>query len=158
MCGGKLDESVSKIWGTCHLVFIEMKVQSKTSLDQFMKYLLLSILADQQADKSRKLHLLYISKNGLHELFEEKYSSMDEAKDALITMVLPTISKNGGMDLLPYHDQIRTAVNRVNLCFCTYSDFYNLLQKKMAQANHPVMIKLMQGICRELEDRDMSHV
>jgi hypothetical protein len=34
MCGGKLDESVSKIWGTCHLPFFSL-LSVSTSLLHF---------------------------------------------------------------------------------------------------------------------------
>lgn len=137
---------------------IEMKIEAKSSLEQLMKYLLLSILADEHGETKRKTHLLFMAKYELPDLFIENVSTMEEARSALIQMTLPNKSKNGNIDLTQYHNQILDTAKRANLCFYTYKDFYNLLQEKMLKDNHPVIIKLMEGICNELEIRNMIQI
>jgi hypothetical protein len=139
------------------LLFIEMKVESKTSLEQFMKYLLLSIITDEHEGKRRRpLYLLYIGKYDFDHLFQEKFASVEEAKAALIKMSLPEKTKNGGRDMRPYHENIRKSAKNVRLSYRTYTDLYALLRTKLQEQHNETVTKLMEGMCNEMEMRGFT--
>lgn len=146
--------------GRQSLVGIEMKVSAKSSLDQCMKYFLLSLLEGEALKNQKIFHLLFIGKGNFSNLFEERFESVGELQKAFAAFSMPDTSRNGGIDLKRYHEKIRKLAQKAEIAYISYGDMYNFFKEereKYAGGNNgaETVCKLIDGLLDEIRAREL---
>jgi len=158
---GRVTQPDILLFGQQSLAAIEMKVAAKSSLEQLMKYLLLSLLENDVSGKPRMFHLLFLGKDDFTKLFKEGYNNIAELREAFMSFALPKKSRNGGIDLTPYHERLRRLGQEANISYLSYRDLSAVLRQIMAPYNgnepgHEVIRKLISGLLNELHLRKLD--
>jgi len=145
-------------YGQKSLVGIEMKISAKSSLDQLMKYLVLSLLENEAADSQKQFYLLFLGKGDFTDLFKEKFASIDEMRKAFLAHPIPKKSRNGGIILEHYEEKLRKLSQNATIAYLNYGDLVALLlaQREMYiddTAGNEVIRKLIDGLIQEIRSR-----
>jgi len=131
-------------------IFIEMKINSKSSLEQLMKYIFLHIKDCERVWKNKKLNLIYLAKWEFKNLFKEKFNNIDELKKEFQDFEIPKITKKGNNNLEEYFEKIKEIWKNMDIDFISYLDFKNFCIK-----NRKSNEKLFSWIINELENRKL---
>ncbi|MEP6644474.1 MAG: hypothetical protein ABJA69_08240 [Acidobacteriaceae bacterium] len=65
------------------IVSIEMKLKSKSSIDQVTKYALLGLVMKKREQQQKQHYLLLLGRGTLEKQFKEKFGTIDDLKQAL---------------------------------------------------------------------------
>lgn len=143
------------------LLCIEMKINAKSSLEQVMKYAMLSVFDDMQASKQRDFYLLFIGKSTFRNLWKQKYEGVQELRTALSKYELPAKTRKGHLDIAEYHDQIRQKFRTMEISFINYQNLADILRSEHEglpsdQEYTGIYSKLLSGLVNELAIRGLA--
>lgn len=144
------------------VVSIEMKIKSKSSLEQILKYALLGLAIENQDRKSKerylkKHYLLLLGPGTFSAQFRARFETIDKLRDATIREDLASFLENKPSSL---RDQQRLEGIRseMRIQFLGYAGLISFLRSKLPDVTDEspaaeVYRKLIQGLCDEIEIR-----
>ena len=143
--------------GKKNIVAIEMKLEAKTTLIQYIKYILLNILYQENAGTKKEFHLLYLTKNGLERLWDKRDINLENLSDKVRDIDLSAFKGKGSIKIEPYRQQVLSLIlNTEQLVAHTdYQSFDNLLKQELDTTENEIFRKLLLGIIDELKDRNL---
>lgn len=136
---------------------IECKIDSKSSLEQLLKYGALHASADARSP-GRKHALLYVSPRGRETVFPTPFADWDDlkrqAKDALAGELKGALRSA--------RDDVRASIpnglDKMMIGHCTFADLARLVEQHRIEAspsNDGVAERLYSGLIREIERRGL---
>jgi len=131
-------------------IFIEMKINSKSSLEQLMKYIFLHIKDCERTGEDKKLILIFLAKWNFKNLFKEKYKDIWELKKEFQEFNIPKITKKWNNNLEKYFKKIKEIWKDMEIDFINYWEFKNFCIK-----NKNSNEKLFSWIIDELDNRKL---
>ncbi len=143
---------------------IELKIGSKSNIEQVAKYLLLHQLNKLSYEKEKQLYLLYLSPSSFSSLWSEKFKSKSELiscfKDNDFTKLREKTKNNISESTW---DSALSLIDEVEIEAITYNQFYELLIKyrdsiDMTQKYSDIADSLFLGIINELESRNVTKI
>ena len=143
------------------VVAIEMKLDSKTSLEQLVKYAMLFAFEKEISGKDKNLHLIYLTKCEFPRMFKEKIVDMDDLTSKFDTTLIPDKTKSGNVELHGIKNEIVDVLKKMNICFITYTEFYNIIREikdgiDTTERYSDMLISLTDGMLNELESRNLA--
>jgi hypothetical protein len=144
-----------------NIVGIELKLESKSSLEQIYKYAMLFNFEKDISGKDKNLYLIYITKNDFPSIFKEKFRSEDLVKSKFSINQIPDKTKKGNISLLDKKKDIVATLNKTNIYFLTFTDYYEILNKiktdiDVSDKYSDMLLMLINGLLNELETRQLS--
>jgi len=112
------------IWDSTN-IFIEMKLNSKSSLEQFMKYIFLHIKDCERVKKEKRLILIFLSKWDFSALFKEEIYNIDDLKNKFNKYKINDYTRKWNVNLVNYKSKIYDVANAMDIWHVTYDWFYN---------------------------------
>ena len=138
-------------------IFIEMKINSKSSLEQLMKYIYLHIKDCERENKEKKLVLIFLWNWEFKNLWKEKYENIDKLKEEFSCYEVADETKKWKVDLRKYKDKIKHLANDMNIWFFNYTDFNNFCLKNIKEnKNDEILVKLLSGLVEEINKRKLK--
>lgn len=139
--------------GVNNRVMIEMKLGTKTSLDQYYKYLLFTHFMEMETGKKSN-HLIYLANESMSRTWKEKFASEQEIKQTFTTDVLPKISKKGKINVEAIAKQLADISKDLNIGFINYQSLYDLLENAISDnKDDEILVNLYKGFNQELIKR-----
>jgi len=142
---------------------IEMKIGAKSSLEQVYKYSLLHWLEQEHNKKSKKSLLLYIGKDDFTSLWRERFSTIEELKEAVVTSDIEKLkTKASKIEKVEVNwDEVKKLVEETTVAYCSYSQFATMLKASANQLPKnneatETVVKLFSGLYSELKGRGLT--
>jgi len=141
------------------VVSLEMKINAKSSINQFLKYLLLG-LADEMSSKHKKEHYLgFIGTDSFSSLWKSEYKSPAELKKAAESELAVFLSEKGD-HFVKHLPRFHEILSSVNVGFVTYRDIAKILIKSRPPTSDEsegagVYRRLIQGLLSDLKVRKL---
>jgi hypothetical protein len=142
------------------LVSLEMKITAKSSIEQFLKYLLLG-LADEIASKHKKEHCLgFIGPDTFSALWKSGYKTPAELKKAAGKTDLAGFLGENGDQFVKHLPRFKEILASVNVGFITYGDLSKILKNSQPSAADKsegagVYRRLIKGLVEDLREREL---
>ena len=146
------------------VVSIEMKIKSKCSVDQVLKYALLGLAVEIQQEAPKEHYLVLLGSGDITKQFPERFRSSDELTVAIKEKEV--LSKFLAEKPLVFRqDQQRQRlewiVDHIKVRFLNYKDLTDILEEATPQqddqsAGAEVYRNLTNGLCREISRRKLS--
>ena len=134
-------------------VMIEMKTGTKTSLNQYYKYLLFTYFMDKET-KPQTSYLIYLAKDSLERTWREKFTSQEAIKHAFESYDIPIKSKKGNIDTGLLANKLRDVSGEMSIGFLTYQDLFNILENEISEnVDNEILVNLYSGFNQELTKR-----
>ncbi len=138
-------------------IFIEMKINAKSSLEQLMKYIFLHIKDCERENKQKELNLIFLWKNNFSNLWKEKFENIDELKAEFKKYEISDKMKKWDVDLLEYKEKIKEFWIEMNIWFLNYIDFSNFCEKQVKEnKNDDKLIWLFEWLIQEFNERKLK--
>ena len=138
-------------------IFIEMKINSKASLEQLMKYIFLHIKDCEREKTEKKLILLFLWKWEFKNLWKEKYKDIDELKEKFLNYKIPDETKKWKVDLIKYKKKIKKFSEDMDIWFLNYTYLRNFCFENIEKnKNDEILIKLLNWLVEEIERRKLK--
>lgn len=143
--------------GTKSLLALEVKLDSTSSMDQLMKYLLLFVLLKKKMKNIKKYNLVFLAKNEFRNVWNDELKDTDEILKEFETYEIPDFTAKGGIDIRPFKKEIRDVVLHATISFVNFTGVSSLLDREKEQLKNKRLgkgwIKFIEGIQKELRDR-----
>ncbi len=142
---------------------IEMKIGSKSSLEQVYKYSLLHWLEQEHSTFTKKSFLLYMGRNSFSDLWTESFSTTEELKKQVLASDIDNlkikVSKNETTSIK--WEEVQSLLDNTAIAYCSYSEFATLLREFPIQLSEKseafeTIEKLFNGLYLELERRGLT--
>jgi len=141
--------------GKKNRVMIEMKIGSKTNLDQYYKYLLFTYFMDKES-KLDSNYLIYLAKGTMAHAWKEKFNNQAEIKRSFEVYVMPEKSKKGRIDTASISSDLLSISKDMKIGFLSYQDLFDILEKEVANnMNNEILVNLYRGFSQELMKRHL---
>jgi hypothetical protein len=146
------------------VVSIEMKIKSKCSVDQVLKYALLgqAVEIQQKEQKEQKEHYLVLLGSGaITSQFPKGFKSSDELTDAIKKEDLTKFLANKPKVFRQNPQHLQRIVEHMNVKFLNYRDLTDILKGAIPpqadqSAGAEVYKNLINGLCNEISRRKLS--
>lgn len=142
---------------------IEMKIGSKSSLEQVYKYALLHWLEQKHSNTKKKSILLYIGKGDFKSLWTKKYLNTDELIQSAIEFDIEHLKGKASRteNININWDEVRNVLLETRIGYCSYTEFASILTnyKKQIPSNiecSETLEKLIGGLYCELTRRGLA--
>lgn len=94
-------------------------------------------------------------------MFKEKIVDMNDLTSRFDTSLIPDKTKSGNVALHSIKGNIVDILRKMNICFVTYTEFYNIIRELRAGIDSSdkysdMLISLMTGMMNELEARNLA--
>jgi len=142
---------------------IEMKIRTKSSLEQVYKYALLHWLEQQHSNKNKQSVLLYIGIGSFQNLWSDKFISEQNLIDSVLSSDLNVlksrVEKFENIDI--NWTEVDSILSNTIIRHCTYDDFNNLLNKYIKSSivetiSYETLTKLFNGLSLEMKRRRLT--
>ena len=136
----------------------DRKITAKSSIEQFLKYLLLG-LADEIASKHKKEHCLgFIGPDTFSALWKSGYKTPAELKKAAGKTDLAGFLGENGDQFVKHLPRFKEILASVNVGFITYGDLSKILKNSQPSAADKsegagVYRRLIKGLVEDLQER-----
>lgn len=140
--------------GGKQVIAIEMKIKYDSDLEQLMKYLLLNVIYQEERKITLPYKILFLGPGKFENLWKDSYKNVDELKNAFKNYKFPRKTKKGNITLKEYIDKINLLLNRCEISYINYNDFFRILKKEQKTGSE-VYGKLLDGIVKELINRKL---
>jgi hypothetical protein len=142
------------------VVSIEMKIKSKCSVDQVLKYALLGRAVEIQQGKQKEHYLVLLGPGAIQNQFAQRFKSSDELADALKKQDLIKFLGNKPPIFSQDRDHLQRIVEHMNVRFLNYEELTNILavaipQRSDQSAGAEVYRNLINGLCHEMSRRQL---
>lgn len=139
-----------------HNVFIELKVGSKTSMEQYLKYLFLHCLDERFHRRMKELVIIYSAPKALASITKEKFESTDSFKRAVHIG-----DELSGRDISDYQRRMRELHNQSHLVFWSFDEVIHRIETLLLHGDAPSHAlesyqKLTSGMIREFKRRKVA--
>ncbi len=139
------------------VVSIEMKVRSKCSVDQVLKYALLGLAVEICEQKQKEHYLVLLDPGVLASQFPEQFESIDRLRDAVALEDLTCFLRNKPRTLRD-EKRLQQIVQEMHVQFLSYAGLTSFLQRSGPpptdqSAGAEVYRKLLDGLCDEINNR-----
>jgi hypothetical protein len=145
------------------IVSIELKIKSKSSVNQALKYAFLGLAADLKQGVDRKHYLAFMAPGKFSNLWLDGFQTVDELKYAMILAASTFQMKSRTIDSDLYRPKFVQLITDMSISFINYRDFSNLLQKELdlipeSSVASETYKKLLQGMIDEIRapQRDIA--
>lgn len=144
------------------VVSIEMKIGSKCTVEQILKYALLGLAVEIKRGKQPLRHYLILLGSGsLAAQFREKFATVIDLKAKVEGIDLVGFLRNKPADFRQLQERLTKIVHAIQVRFCSYSRLSDLLNSSAPpQADQSdgaqVYRKLISGLVKELELRKLD--
>lgn len=145
--------------GRNSLLAIEVKLDSTSNLDQFMKYLLLYVLIKKKVKTIKKFNLIFLAKDGFKNIWKQNFKDKNELLKEFKKYKIPNHTTKGGIEIRPYKSEIRNVMKDTTISFINFSDFSQLLDKEKDKFKNKELglswIEFIEGLQKELINRKL---
>jgi len=143
------------------LVCIEMKVGSKCSVSQVLKYALLGLAVEIRQERPKEHYLALLGSGKFTSQFRKHFESPDQLKLELADADLTAFLGTQPIHLSQHQDRFNQIVKQLHLGFLTYGDFAHFLRSAIPSTSDQspgaeVYRKLISGLLDELRRRKLS--
>lgn len=156
---GLKDFSQPDFWfiGEKHIIAVEMKLEAKSSVLQFIKYLTLNLLYQESKKINKEFHLIYLTKNGIENLWDKRDINLENLSDKVRDIDLSAFKGKGSIKLEPYRQQVLSLMLDTErlVAHTDYQSFGDLLKQELDTTENEIFRKLLLGIIDELKDRNL---
>jgi hypothetical protein len=146
--------------GENNIVAIEMKIDAKTSLEQYMKYLLFNMLYQAKMGTNKQFWLLFLGKNTPEKLWTEGFTTFEQAKEAFKLLDLPAKSNKGGIHLQEIKPSLNELSDNTTVSYTTYAQLQSLIHNKIELLSQDdssySYSRLLNGMADELKSRELN--
>lgn len=145
--------------GKDSLLAIEVKLDSTSSLDQFMKYLFLYVLIKKKIKTIKKFHLIFLAKDEFKSIWKQKFKDKNELLGAFRKYKIPVKTAKGGISIKPYKEEIINAIKEAEIHFINFQNLSHFLdgEKSKLKGNKLELgwVKFIEGLQAELKNRKL---
>jgi hypothetical protein len=139
------------------VVSIEMKIKSKCSVDQVLKYALLGLAVEIREKRQKKHYLVLLGPGALTTQFPQRFESIDILSEAVRREDLNSFLGNKPRALRE-QERLQQIVQDMNVHFLSYAGLTSFLQRSVPplddrSAGAEVYRKLVGGLCDEISNR-----
>ncbi len=156
---GLKDFSQPDFWfvGEKHIIAVEMKLEAQSSVLQFLKYLTLNILYQESKKTNKEFHLLYLTRNGIDQLWDKRDVNFENLYDKVHDIDLNAFKGKGSIKLESYRQQVLSLVQNTEqlVAHTNYKSFGDLLKQELDTTENEIFKKLLLGTIDELKDRNL---
>jgi hypothetical protein len=125
-----------------YAVYVELKVESKSKLQQYYKYLKLHKKIEEHYQRKLKMVMIFLTKHEFSDLFEEGFGDFDEIKKALISNY-------------PEESEIFELSKECNIKQLNYEEFFNHIIGLASDERNLILDKMVEGLRVELQKREL---
>jgi hypothetical protein len=112
------------------LLALEVKVDSVSSLDQFMKYLFLYVLIKKDLPHIKNFNLVFLAKDEFKNIWKEKIENKDDLIEEFRSYKMPKRTAKGGINISLYRAEILEIIKETNIYFINFQDLSNFIEKE----------------------------
>lgn len=145
--------------GKHSLLAIEVKLDSWSSLDQLMKYLLLYVLLKKKLKHVKRFSLVYLAKDKFDGIWEQEYKDKDELLEAFRKYEIPDYTAKGDINIKPYKKAILKAIEETDIHFVNFQKFSSFLDSEKKKLGRSELgrgwANFMDGLKGELKSRKL---
>jgi hypothetical protein len=146
--------------GKHSLLAIEVKLDSRSSLDQLMKYLFLFVLLKKKLKHVNRFSLVYLAKDEFSGIWEQEYKDKDELLEAFRNYEMPDCTAKGDINIKPYKKAILKVIEETDIHFVNFrrfSSYLDLEKKKLGRSElGKGWLKFIEGMQSELKRRKLT--
>jgi hypothetical protein len=130
-------------------VSIEMKVKSKSSIDQLQKYALLGLVLEKQEHRKKQHYLLLLGRGNLTQQFKDRFETVGDLKKQALAEIVVSDFLSKKRKWQSDKERFCEILRGMKIAFWNYADFSNFLQ-----AARPSELDTSLGaeVCRKLFD------
>jgi len=145
------------------VVSVEMKIKSKCSVSQVLKYALLGLAIERQQKAQKQHYLVLLGPGDITKQFRERFLSSDDLNVAIKKKELLSAFLAGKPPVFCQDQQrqrLEEIVDKMKVRFLSYKDLTDTLvgavpQQADQSAGAEVYRNLISGLCREISDRKL---
>ncbi len=144
------------------VVSLEMKVGARCSVTQVLKYALLGVAVESHTGRQRSHSLLLLGKGDFSGLWQERFASVAELRQAIQTDV-GSFLNGSRKGFRPQEKRFRELAAGMAIEFMSYADLARFLQAKRPPVSEvgpaaEVYRKLIDGVIGDLDRRHLANV
>ena len=144
-------------FGEKNIIYIEMKTDTKSSLEQVFKYSLFHLLIEDKLNKKLEPNLLFLGKGNFKNLFREHFDNSLELKNALLEYQPPITTKKGRFNVADFQNRLSELYNNIRIDFINYQQFDNFLSNERSNTkDNEILSKLIDGMRDEFKRRKLN--
>jgi 23S rRNA U2552 (ribose-2'-O)-methylase RlmE/FtsJ len=145
-------------FGEKNIVYIEMKTDSKSDLEQVFKYSLFHLIIEDMMKKKLQPNLLFLGKGDFKNIWREHYENSSELINALLKYQPPVITKKGKFNVADFNSRLIELYHNIRVNFMNYQQFCDFLSNEnMNTGDDEVLKKLISGMNAELKKRKLAN-
>ena len=137
------------------VVFIELKVSARSSIDQVLKYASLSLAVDKITGVNHEHHLIFIGPDQFKDLFNDHIDRPETLKLAMLNEVEHFDMRSEVMSNVAYRPNLVQIINTMLITFISYQDVVNFMRTEIKDIElkteaEEIYLKLLHGLIDEL--------
>ncbi len=141
------------IWSKINIA-IEIKTNSKSSLDQIMKYSFLHLKEIEKSWLNKKFVLIFIWKWDFQNLWKEKFSNILELKESFESYKIQDFTKKWNTSLMEYKYKIKELVKNSEINFISYKWLQEFCKNEIDNnKDNEMLVKLLNWVIKEIDCR-----
>jgi hypothetical protein len=141
------------------VVFIEMKIEAKSSIDQVLKYALLGLAQELRSAQPKSHHLVFLVPGAFELLWQERFTEPDALRRTLTEADQRAFLARNAKRLVAYASRFQEIVENLELSSLTYSELANFLNSQAPNGQSEaemVYRQLIDGMVGELRRRGLT--
>ena len=137
------------------LVSIEMKINEKSSIEQFIKYCLLGLAYEKYYDVRYSHYLAFIGKGSFEQLWREKFADVSSLKQSITMDKINDVLTKCKFLKLYSAEKLYEICQRISVGYMSYGDFVDFLveQKNKCISPDDAYANLIDGLVNEISQR-----
>jgi len=142
-------------------VAVELKLSSKLSIEQVLKYAYINILEQQYSNSSKQYFLLFMGKGDFENQWVEIFPTIDSMREALPSVRLSELPKTWARKLKGLDEEILETANNTEFGFMNYDAFAASLYEyrsniDLSSPYADTVSELFDGMLEELIERGLA--